>query len=119
MEIIQFIPCNLERQRILSYGECCLKLYENFIEYKLDFLCEEPINEDKELPWEERKEFNIQYVKKEMFVSIQLWYIQKSKVYKIEIEFNGLTQTINLFYRFKPDAEKYFQVLLNYFLNAS
>lgn len=90
MEIIQFTPINLSRQKIIDYGKCGLTLFDTYLIYDLDFLAEEPDRNDEEMPWVKRKEQVTIVVKRENISKIERFFVQESNVWKIEIEILGV-----------------------------
>lgn len=120
MEHIEIKHFDLEFGRNMETQESFIELHDTYLRYKAIYDSEVPKNkEDLAMGWQEVfYNFDLR-IKRESFVSVEKFWIDKSDQWRLELEANGYPNTVNLWFS-KDDEEemlRVFELLFKWIFN--
>lgn len=116
--MIDLTPVNLSKQRIKSAGECFIELSPDYIRYRMQFVAEEPQNDDEAMAWEEKENDWDVFVQKKQVVSVEKWRCTNIERWKVIISVNGMAGDLTIYFRSQAKCEGLYKQLINYIFHA-
>lgn len=114
VDIKQF---DLANEKVVEPICLYFELHDRYLIYIGEYYCEVPVSEDKEdhsLGWQQQySKFKIK-IKRESIVSVELNYVPKREIYKVEMEANGYPTSISFYFQTEKEAENIYEKLDKY-----
>lgn len=115
IDIIRIKPISLSRQRVVEFERCELTLNQEHALYVIQFLAEEPANdEDEMLCWNERMIKDMCAFRKSSVAAIDLHYNSGEEKHTIYISINGMAEDIKLWFENEEEAKGVFTKIGNW-----
>lgn len=106
IEKIEIKHFDLEFERNMQTTESFVELHDTYLRYKAIYDSEIPKDkEDLTMGWKDAYyNFDLR-IKREHFVSVEKFWIDKSEQWRLELEASGYPSTVNLYYSKNDEVE--------------
>lgn len=114
MERIDIKHFDLANENLTESNHLYIELGDNYLIYAADYYSEVPVAEDQDdhtLGWKDRYNYFIIKIKRESFVSIDLNWLEKRQLYRVELEANGYPNTVTFYFKTQKEAEAVYKKL--------